>query len=442
MSRCRSAALLVLAPLGLGTGGTLAPPQARPVQDSWLARVSSETRPWTRWWWLGSAVDAATITRELEALRAAGFGGVEITPIYGVRGDESRFVPYLSDAWMPLLEHTLREARRLGLGVDMATGTGWPFGGPWVGEADAARCASLSRRVAATSTRPAAQRRSSRVGNQIYEVLNARRAARRTQAQPLRAGRAPSDRDLVEPVEANPNLQALALEQVRYPKAAAARGADGVRDASGDDARSHGARRPPTARSTGRAPAGRLDAVRRVPRLARQARRARGARRRRQRHRSLLARRDPALSRAIRSRLQRPRRSAGLRAFFNDSYEVDDATGQADWTPPLFDAFRERRGYDLREHLPALLGRRTPTTRAPACSPTTARRSPTCCSRPSRPNGARGRAARRHRRATRRTDRRRTCSISTRRATSRKPKGTEITRASGRPPRRTSPAAG
>jgi hypothetical protein len=35
-----------------------------------------------------------------------------------------------------MLEHTLREASRLGLGVDMATGTGWPFGGPGVAEAD------------------------------------------------------------------------------------------------------------------------------------------------------------------------------------------------------------------------------------------------------------------------------------------------------------------
>jgi hypothetical protein len=47
---------------------------------------------------------------------------------------------------------------------------------------------------------------------------------------------------------------------------------------------------------------------------------------------------------------------AGLRAFFNDSYEVDDAPGQADWTPGLFDEFRGTRGYDVREHLPELFG--------------------------------------------------------------------------------------
>ena len=34
--------------------------------------------------------------------------------------------------------HLVRTAaQRLGLGVDMATGTGWPFGGPWIDEASA-----------------------------------------------------------------------------------------------------------------------------------------------------------------------------------------------------------------------------------------------------------------------------------------------------------------
>jgi hypothetical protein len=46
-----------------------------------------------------------------------------------------------------------------------------------------------------------------------------------------------------------------------------------------------------------------------------------------------------------------------LRGFFNDSYEVDDARGQANYTPALFDEFKKRRGYDLRTHLPALLAK-------------------------------------------------------------------------------------
>ncbi len=99
--------------------------------------ITRENKPWTRWWWPGSAVDRASLTRQLEQLSAAGIGGVEITPIYGAKGYETRYLDFLSPQWMEMLEHTGREAQRLGLSVDMATGTGWPFGGPWIGEAHA-----------------------------------------------------------------------------------------------------------------------------------------------------------------------------------------------------------------------------------------------------------------------------------------------------------------
>ena len=58
------------------------------------------------------------------------------------------------------------------------------------------------------------------------------------------------------------------------------------------------------------------------------------------------------------------RELTGLRAFFNDSYEVDDAAGQADGTPALLDEFAQRRGYDLRPHLAALFGEGDPDTAA------------------------------------------------------------------------------
>lgn len=110
-------------------------------------------KPWTRWWWPGSAVDAASITRQLEQFAAAGLGGVEITPIYGVRGYEDRNLPFLSPRWMEMLAHTGREAKRLGLGVDMATGTGWPFGGPWVAAADGSqKLALVDGKLAGTPT--------------------------------------------------------------------------------------------------------------------------------------------------------------------------------------------------------------------------------------------------------------------------------------------------
>ncbi len=94
--------------------------------------MGAEQKPWTRWWWLGSGVDEKNLTKELEAFAKAGLGGVEICPIYGAVGYEERDRDFLTKEWMEALAHTTKEAKRLGLGVDMTTGTGWPFGGPWV----------------------------------------------------------------------------------------------------------------------------------------------------------------------------------------------------------------------------------------------------------------------------------------------------------------------
>jgi len=48
--------------------------------------IKCETKPWTRWWWPGSEVDGGNIAALMEDYSNAGFGGVEITPIYGVKG--------------------------------------------------------------------------------------------------------------------------------------------------------------------------------------------------------------------------------------------------------------------------------------------------------------------------------------------------------------------
>lgn len=111
---------------------------SRPVDNplTWPA-ITRDHQPGTRWWWMGSAVDPADLTRELEAFHAAGLGTVEITPIYGARGYENRFIDYLNPAWMQLLNVATTEAQRLDMQVDMATGTGWCFGGPNVSDQDA-----------------------------------------------------------------------------------------------------------------------------------------------------------------------------------------------------------------------------------------------------------------------------------------------------------------
>jgi hypothetical protein len=109
------------------------------LAESSILFAQNTAKPWTYWWWMGSTVTESDITWQLENFAKAGLGGVHIIPIYGVKGLEKQAIPYLSPQWMRVLSHTVREGKRLGLGVDMTTGTGWPFGGPNVSTEFAAK---------------------------------------------------------------------------------------------------------------------------------------------------------------------------------------------------------------------------------------------------------------------------------------------------------------
>ncbi len=93
---------------------------------------TTEAKPGTRWWWLGSAVDKENLKWNLSEYAKHGIGAVEITPIYGVQGNDKNNIPYLSDQWLDMLRFTQQQVEHNGIELDMSTGTGWPFGGPWV----------------------------------------------------------------------------------------------------------------------------------------------------------------------------------------------------------------------------------------------------------------------------------------------------------------------
>ena len=95
-------------------------------------QVTQESKAGARWWWLGSAVDKENLKWNLKQYADHGIGAVEITPLYGVQGNQANNIPYLSDKWMEMLRYTQEQCKENGIELDMATGTGWPFGGPWV----------------------------------------------------------------------------------------------------------------------------------------------------------------------------------------------------------------------------------------------------------------------------------------------------------------------
>ncbi|NBB29689.1 glycosyl hydrolase [Cellulophaga sp. BC115SP] len=104
------------------------------AQQSPWPIISSQTKPWTRLWWMGSAVDSSNLSICLRAYAKAGLGGVEITPIYGVKGYESRYLNYLSPEWNKALNTSILLAKQNEMGVDLNLGTGWPFGGPQISQ--------------------------------------------------------------------------------------------------------------------------------------------------------------------------------------------------------------------------------------------------------------------------------------------------------------------
>ena len=94
--------------------------------------AGQEAKAGARWWWLGSAVDKENLQWTMQEYADHGIGALEITPLYGVQGNQANNIPYLSDKWMNMLRQVQKNGQQMGIEVDMATGTGWPFGGPWV----------------------------------------------------------------------------------------------------------------------------------------------------------------------------------------------------------------------------------------------------------------------------------------------------------------------
>lgn len=92
-------------------------------------------RPFVRWWWNGDKINKEEISRELNLLKEAGVGGVEINPIKfpaNTKDLDKQSIKWLSDEWVDMLQYTLIEAKSLGLICDLIVGSGWPFGAEWL----------------------------------------------------------------------------------------------------------------------------------------------------------------------------------------------------------------------------------------------------------------------------------------------------------------------
>jgi len=101
-----------------------------------------DSRVMMRWWWFGPAVSEPELRREIGAMKAGGYGGFEIQPVYPLSLDDPniglRNLTYLSDDFIGALRFAAKEGVEQGLRVDVTLGSGWPFGGPHVPVTEAA----------------------------------------------------------------------------------------------------------------------------------------------------------------------------------------------------------------------------------------------------------------------------------------------------------------
>jgi hypothetical protein len=101
------------------------------------------------WWWLNGNTDKATITHDLEEMKAKGFGGALLVDAGGADQEGNLPVPagptFASPAWVELYQHALKEADRLGLEITLNITSGWNLGGPSVTPEQASKILTYSR---------------------------------------------------------------------------------------------------------------------------------------------------------------------------------------------------------------------------------------------------------------------------------------------------------
>ncbi len=96
--------------------------------------LPSESRMRCYWWWLNGMATTESITRDLEEMKAKGYGGASIVDAgsssYNVARKTAAGPVFMSPAWMELYQHAVKEAGRLGIELSVNVQSGWNPGSP------------------------------------------------------------------------------------------------------------------------------------------------------------------------------------------------------------------------------------------------------------------------------------------------------------------------
>ena len=261
-----------------------------------------EAKAGGRWWWLGSAVTKADLQWNMQEYAKAGMGALEITPIYGVQGNEKNDIDFLSPKWMDALKFVQEEGKKDSLLIDMNTGTGWPFGGPNVPiEEAAAKLVTTQADVTGKELRKTGADISVKDAKEkpFAKLSRVMAYADNGSVTDITSFTDQDGKVVWKGADKKTNYKVMAIycSRTRQKVKRAAPGGDGyVIDHFDHQAVAH-----------------------------------------------YLQHFEQAFAKSG---------DAYPHSFFNDSYEVY----KANWTPTLLEEFEKRRGYKLEEHLPELLG--------------------------------------------------------------------------------------
>jgi hypothetical protein len=268
---------------------------------SGLVSPSDEARPMVRWWWFGSAVEPKGLAREIAAMKAGGFGGFEIQPVYALSLDNPetglKNLDYLSPEFLKAVSFANDEGHRQGMRVDVTMGSGWPYGGPHIGIDEASAQIRLAR-IPLPSGATDAALPDVGAGEKLIAVFVA---------------------DGVDQAVAGASAKAVPFDAKRPRVSVAPAGADRTILAFVQSRTGQQLKRP--------GPGGEGFVLDHMNEAA---------------VRDHLAKVGEPLLKAFGDKPPY--------AIFSDSLEVYGA----DWTPDLLVEFQKRRGYDLTPHLPAL----------------------------------------------------------------------------------------
>ena len=109
--------------------------QNMPTEEQSVRYTADDARPWTFWYWMYGAVTPEGITADLEAMKQVGLGGAYLMPIKGVgQGPEYEGqAQQLTPEFWEMVDHSMKEAKRLGLRLGMHICDGFALaGGPWI----------------------------------------------------------------------------------------------------------------------------------------------------------------------------------------------------------------------------------------------------------------------------------------------------------------------